>query len=180
MWQAVLWVLRPMTTLLGCTGHVKVFLYRVTSSRGSLFINLFLCIQHALKTFVFGMPFITVGKLLLFHDCTDIQCMYQFCGCLCHVPACWRKAFTTDFLTTVSKNLMLTVAHQTKMCGPWPMANAHSSQCCIACCKSHSSLLSTWMCHLYKLPAGGCRSVSHTLSLYSTHLCLHMQKLRYQ
>jgi len=32
---------------------------------------------------------------------------------------------------------MLTAAHQTKMCGPWPwpMGSTNSSECCIACCQ---------------------------------------------
>ena len=210
MWQAVVWVLRPMTSSLGCTGCMKVFLYTVTSSRGSWFINLFLSIRHVLRTFVSSMPLITAHKLLLFHDYTDTQCVYQFCVSLCHVPAlcvlmpctsivcpcamyqllcvpvpctnfvclcamyqlcvslchipalcvpvpctrfvcpramyqlcvslcyvpaCWKKAFTTALLNTVSKNLILAAAHQTKMRGPWPMSNAHSSECCIACCQ---------------------------------------------
>jgi hypothetical protein len=52
-----------------------VFLYRVMSSRASLFINLFLSIRHVLKTFISSTPFITVGELLLFHGYADIQCM---------------------------------------------------------------------------------------------------------
>jgi len=78
-------------------GYMKVFLYRVMSSRDSLLINVFLSTQHVLQTFVSSTSFITVFELLLFHDYTNIQCMYQFCVSLCHVPACWRKALQQLF-----------------------------------------------------------------------------------
>jgi len=93
---------------------------------------------------------------------------------------------TPSYKIYTCQNLMLTAAHQTKICGPWPMANAHSSALCIACRQLqqwrgyHSSLLPTWMSYLYKLPAGERCSMWHALCLYSTHLCLHMQKLGYQ
>ena len=74
----------------------------------------------------------------IYSVCTSFVCpcaTYQFCVSLCHVPACWRKAFTTAFLNIVSKNPMLAAAHLTEMHGPWPMADAHSSECYIACCQ---------------------------------------------
>jgi hypothetical protein len=102
-------------------------------------------------------------SIQLYSVCTSFVCL-----CVMYLHA-GGKHFHQIFLNTVSKNLMLTAAHQTKIRGPWPMANAQSSELCIACCQLqqwrgyHSSLLPTAMSHLYKLSAGGRRSRWHAL-----------------